>query len=72
MNEKLRSTSRIKKASQFKLEQPAPIIESENPISSHYTSVGGNENKKPQSQEHSFQSIGSKRSKGASAHLKAT
>lgn len=34
--------------------------------------MGGNENKKPSSQEQSFQSIGSKRSKGASANLRAT
>ncbi|TNV74123.1 hypothetical protein FGO68_gene13837 [Halteria grandinella] len=73
MNEKLRSTSRIKKQSQFKLEQPSTQqLENDPPISSHYTSVGGNENKKPQSQEHSFQSIGSKRSKGASAHIRAS
>jgi hypothetical protein len=37
------------------------LIEND-PISSHYTSVG-NENKKPVSQEHSFQSLASKKSK---------
>lgn len=53
------------------MEQPTTLVECEQPPS-HYTSVGGNENKKPQSQEHSFQSIGSKRSKGTSANLRAT